>query len=24
MDNVNTWTGLRVEESVRMREDRER
>ena len=24
MDNINTWTGLSVEESVRMTEDREK
>ena len=24
MDNINTWTGLPVEESVRMREDRDK
>ena len=24
MDNINTWTGLHVEESVRMTEDRDK
>ena len=24
MDNIKTWTGLRVEESIRMREDRDK
>jgi len=24
MDNIKTWTGLPVEESVRMREDRDK
>jgi len=24
MDNIKTWTGLSVEESVRMREDRDK
>jgi len=24
MDNVKTWTGLPVEESIRMREDRDK
>jgi len=24
MDNINTWTGLSVEESVRMTEDRDK
>jgi len=24
MDNINTWTGLQVEESIKMTEDREK
>jgi len=24
MDNINTWTGLSVEESIRMTEDRDK